>query len=478
MIVQPPPSIEALSAPSTMNETILITESEVQLRANLERTLSSLGYRVEAAKDSNVVLNSLGNSQGRIDAVLLDLYLDNLGGIDTLSEIRRFRPHMPVIVVSDVSSTSKVVDAMRRGATDFLTNPIGSDDLQSALYRALAHVKKAGDTPRSSNSVFFGQSESMKAVRQLAIHVGRSDVPVLIQGETGTGKEVIARELHAQSQRSGKIFLKLNCAALPSELLESELFGYERGAFTGAFQRKVGMFELADGGTLMLDEIGDLDFKLQAKLLHVLQDKEFKRIGGRETIRADVRVIAATHHNLENAIVERTFREDLYYRINVVNLHLPPLRERKEDILPLAEVLLLRHAGDDFLPIPALLRAALVGYNWPGNVRELENIMRRLIVLGDAESIAREIYGKIRNAVSKPNGPQMLSPIRKLESSGPILEQVTRAKQQAEADAILSALNSTQWNRKKAASLLQIDYKALLYKIKKLAICPKQTSAA
>lgn len=478
MIVQPPPLIEALSAPSTMNETILITESEVQLRANLERTLSSLGYRVEAAKDSNGVLNSLGNSQGRIDAVLLDLYLDNLGGIDTLSEIRRFRPHMPVIVVSDVSSTSKVVDAMRRGATDFLTNPIGSDDLQSALYRALTHVKKAGDTPRSSNSVFFGQSESMKAVRQLAIHVGRSDVPVLIQGETGTGKEVIAREMHAQSERSGKIFLKLNCAALPSELLESELFGYERGAFTGAFQRKVGMFELADGGTLMLDEIGDLDFKLQAKLLHVLQDKEFKRIGGRETIRADVRVIAATHHNLENAIAERTFREDLYYRINVVNLHLPPLRERKEDILPLAEVLLLRHSGDNFLPIPALLRAALVGYNWPGNVRELENIMRRLIVLGDAESIAREIYGKIRNAVSKPNGPQMLSPIRKLESSGPILEQVTRAKQQAEADAILSALNSTQWNRKKAASLLQIDYKALLYKIKKLAICPKQTSAA
>ena len=461
-----------------MNETILITESEVQSKASLERILLQLGYRVEAARNRSEVLNCLANSNLRVGAVLLDLLLDNANGIDTLCEIRHFRKDLPVIVVSDVSSTSKVVDAMRRGATDFLTNPIDSTDLQSALSRALAFTGKAADAPRSSNSVFFGLSESMKAVRQLALHVGKSDVPVLIQGETGTGKEVLARELHAQSQRSGKTFLKLNCAALPSELLESELFGYERGAFTGAFQRKVGMFELADGGTLMLDEIGDLDFKLQAKLLHVLQDKEFKRIGGRETIRADVRVIAATHHNLERAIVERAFREDLYYRINVVNLHLPPLRERKEDILPLAEVLLTRHAEGNSILIPPVLRAALVSYNWPGNVRELENIMRRLIVLGDAEMIAREMYGKIRGAVSKPNGPHMMSSIRIMDSSGPILEQVTQAKHQAEADAILSALNATQWNRKRAAAMLQIDYKALLYKIKKLGISLKHSPAA
>ena len=200
-----------------MNETILITESEVQPKASLERILLQLGYRVEAARNRSEVLNCLANSNLRVGAVLLNLLLDNANGIDTLCEIRHFRKDLPVIVVSDVSSTSKVVDAMRRGATDFLTNPIDSTDLQSALSRALAFTGKAADAPRSSNSVFFGLSESMKAVRQLALHVGKSDVPVLIQGETGTGKEVLARELHAQSQRSGKTFLKLNCAALPSE---------------------------------------------------------------------------------------------------------------------------------------------------------------------------------------------------------------------------------------------------------------------
>src|SRR5208282_2143438 len=225
-------------------------------------------------------------------------------------------------------------------------------------------------------------------------HVGWSEASVLIQGETGTGKEVLARELHANSPRAGNIFLKLNCAALPSELVESELFGYERGAFTGAFQKKIGMFEAADGGTILLDEIGDMDVRLQAKLLQVLQDREFQRIGGKEVIRVDVRVMAATHRDLEKAIVDRSFREDLYYRLNVINLQVPPLRERREDIFPLAERLLTKHSSGKGVTITHELKNALMAYGWPGNVRELENVIRKLVVLRDGGLIARELQSK------------------------------------------------------------------------------------
>jgi two-component system response regulator AtoC len=307
----------------------------------------------------------------------------------------------------------------------------------------------------------------------------------LIQGETGCGKEVFARELHANSARAGKVFLKLNCAALPSELVESELFGYERGAFTGAFQRRAGMFELANGGTLLLDEIGDMDVRLQAKLLQVLQDKEFRRIGGKEVTKVDVRVLAATHRDLETAISEGTFRADLYYRLNVINVELPPLRERKEDIIPLTEHLLSKHAFPGS-PVPAItpnLKYALTTYHWSGNVRELENMVRRLIVLRNPDLIASDLLAKAARRRLGPSAPartavpgEMQKAASNAAPKAPILEQVTKAKQQAEAEAILAALDSTRWNRKQAAVLLQIDYKALLYKLKKLGLEDKTPS--
>jgi two-component system response regulator AtoC len=282
--------------------------------------------------------------------------------------------------------------------------------------------------------------------------------------------------LHAKSSRAGEPFLKLNCAALPSELVESELFGYERGAFTGAFQKKPGMFEMADGGTILLDEIGDMDVRLQAKLLQVLQDHEFQRIGGKEVIKVDVRVLAATHRDLEKAMAENTFREDLYYRLNVINLHLPALRERKEDILRLAEYLLKKHSpvGNPPPEITLELRHALTAYHWPGNVRELENVMRRLIVLRDADLIAGELHRKVtRRPLLSTASSQLVAEVPHdppRVNGTPILEQVTKAKHQAESEAILAALNSTRWNRKQAAGLLKIDYKALLYKMKKLGL--------
>jgi transcriptional regulator with GAF, ATPase, and Fis domain len=312
----------------------------------------------------------------------------------------------------------------------------------------------------------------MRELAGMLATVGWSEVPVLIQGETGCGKEVVARELHARSPRAHQPFLKLNCAALPSELVESELFGYERGAFTGAFQKKAGMFEMADGGTILLDEIGDMDVRLQAKLLQVLQDHEFHRLGGKVLIKVNVRLLAATHRDLERAIVTGSFREDLYYRLNVLSVSLPPLRERKEDVCPLAQYLLRKHCPAGATPpdLPLELQHALTGYRWPGNVRELENTMRRYLVLRDPGAIVRELYTKSAKgaqrcpALSAPEAPATV------EAPEPILEQVTRAKQQAEAEAILAALHSTRWNRKRAATLLKIDYKALLYRMRKLNV--------
>ncbi len=469
--------------PEKNTHSILVGEDELEVRAYLEMALKCLGYSVELAADGDEILTQLRASRSRISAVLLDLMMPQRDGMEVLKEIRQIDPDLPVIIVSGAASTLNVVTAMKTGATDFLCKPVAHEDLRVALTRALEHKAAAAEplpappVVSGRGKIFVGSNPRMREIHSLISHVGWSEAPVLIQGETGAGKEVLARELHASSPRAGKVFLKLNCAALPSELVESELFGYERGAFTGAFQKKAGMFEAADGGTILLDEIGDMDVRLQAKLLQVLQDREFQRIGGKDTIKVDVRIMAATHRDLEKAIAERSFREDLYYRLNVINIVLPPLRERSEDIVPLAEALLKKHAipGRN-VAITLDLKHAMMAYHWPGNVRELENVVRKLIVLRDPDLVARELRAKAaRQALAAAAAP---APPVEIDSAmtgrpsveTPILEQVTKAKQQAETEAILAALNSTRWNRKQAAALLKIDYKALLYKMKKLGV--------
>jgi two-component system, NtrC family, response regulator AtoC len=467
------------------NRKILVGEDELEVRAYLEMAVKCLGYSVELAQDGDEVLACLQSSGAQPDAVLLDLMMPNRDGIETLKEIRRISDSLPVIVVSGASSTMNVVAAMRNGATDFLCKPVAHEDLQEAIERVL-ETRGTDSAPMEKaiapvTNTFIGNSPRMREIQSLAGQIGWSEAPVLVQGETGSGKEVIAREFHARSPRAKKLFLKLNCAALPSELVESELFGYERGAFTGAFQKKAGMFEMADGGTILLDEIGDMDFRLQAKLLQVLQDHQFQRIGGKDIVKVDVRVMAATHRDLEKAIADRSFREDLYYRLNVINIQIPPLRERKEDILPMAEFLMKRHATGG-APLPSLtqdLRRAMMSYHWPGNVRELENVVRKLLILRDADVIARELNGKTarRTQATVPTIDSLVHQVpAEPAQASPILEQVTKAKQVAETDAILAALNSTRWNRKQAAALLKIDYKALLYKMKKLGVEEKATA--
>ncbi len=455
-------------------QTILVVEDDAEVRNYLRMALGCQGFAVEAAEDGEEALARLSSRNG-IDLVLLDIILPRKGGMEVLRGIRALYPDLPVIVLSGLTSPLNVVEAMKSGATDFLGKPVGHEELSAAIRKVLGPAAEPPDGNRETGSYLedpaprsWAQGENFRALLE---RVGNSDVPVLLQGETGVGKEVLARQLHARSPRARKPFLKVNCAALPSELIESELFGYERGAFTGAFRNKPGKFELADGGTILLDEIGDMDLKLQAKLLHVLQDQEFERLGGREPVRVNVRVMAATHCDLEAAVREGRFRADLYYRINVISIKIPPLRERRDEILDLAEFLLAKHAPAGCRPpaVPAVLRQALLAYDWPGNVRELENVMRRYLVLQDAEMIARELSLR---SLAQPMGAVASPAVNLLEPANGTspLRKVEEAKRHAERDAILAALHTTRWNRKQAAALLGVDYKALLYKMKKLGI--------
>ena len=303
--------------------------------------------------------------------------------------------------------------------------------------------------------------------------MGCSDVPVLLHGETGAGKEVMARKLWTYSNRVGKPFLKLNCAALPSELIESELFGYEKGAFTGAMMDKPGKFELAQDGTILLDEIGDMDTRLQAKLLQVLQDGEVQPLGSSRIIKVNVRIMAATHRDLHAAIAQGTFREDLYYRLSVINITIPPLRERRHEIIPLAQQLLLRHVGPGSTApsIPEALRRAMLEHPWPGNVRELENVMRRFLVYQDPALLAAELTDPfdsprprlaVARASSAAHAPQNNNRVS--------FDHFAEASRTAESKLLLETLESVRWNRRQAAIQLNIDYKALLYKLQKHGI--------
>jgi len=501
-----------------MTTKILVVEDESEVRDYLGIALKRQGYSTDFAEDGDDAINFLARPDSDIHLVLLDIIMPRKDGLDTLREVRQTNPRLPVVMLSGSCSTAHVIEAMKNGAHDFLQKPVSFDELSRVIEGVLsskANTSLPEPLVESRGDQAF-VSDWAQRIELLLGHIGESDVPVLLRGETGVGKEILARQLHARSPRREKPFLKVNCAALPSELVESELFGYERGAFTGAFKASEGRFKQAHGGTIFLDEIGDMDVKLQAKLLQVLQDHEFLRLGAKEPTRVDVRVMAATHCDLEEAIVDGRFREDLYYRLNVVNVEIPSLRQRKDEILPLARHLLRKHCnGGMRVPeISPALRQALLGHDWPGNIRELENIMRKLLVFRDSDMVCEELQrtrrkisvdaGSMPLATSTSNGmalaaaasawgpapsgdlrPQIANPDQPVNSQDPIegfdqnpnvsasphmLERVDQFKKNAEASVILSALKTTRWNRRHAANLLKIDYKALLYKMKKLGI--------
>ena len=504
-----------------MTTNILVVEDESEVRDYLGIALKRQGYSTDFAEDGDEAINFLARPESGVDLMLLDIIMPRKDGLDTLREVRQINPRLPVVMLSGSCSTTHVIQAMKSGASDFLQKPVSFEELGKAIERVL---NTRSVTPQSEAVVELSRQEDafvsgwVHKIELLLEKIGESDVPVLLRGETGVGKEILARQLHARSPRREKPFLKVNCVALPSELVESELFGYERGAFTGAFKASEGRFKQAHGGTIFLDEIGDMDVKLQAKLLQVLQDHEFLRLGAKEPTRVDVRVMAATHCDLEEAIADGRFREDLYYRLNVINIEIPSLRQRKDEILPLAQHLLRKHANGG-MRVPEIspsLRQALVGHDWPGNIRELENIMRKLLVLKDSDMVCEELQrtrrkvsfatGSMPSSNSKDQNPSALSSAWRSASPGDLmpqlegasqpaipegliqgfennpdglapvpasphmLERVDQFKKNAEASVILSALKTTRWNRRNAADLLKIDYKALLYKMKKLGI--------
>ncbi len=358
----------------------------------------------------------------------------------------------------------KEIDRLRKDSGEDLSK---SKDVLMGSH-APSTLMEVGELTRE-NGIFIYASDQMRRIKETLDQIANTDVTVLIQGESGVGKEVIARSIHLNSFRQEKPFIKVNCAALPSELLESELFGYERGAFTGAYRQKAGKFELANGGTILLDEISEMNLSLQGKLLQVLQDHEFTRLGGKKDIRVDVRVLVATNKNIEGSVKQGQFREDLYYRLNVVNITVPPLRERKEEIPIFVEYFLEKFSKKyqkKVKPISEKLMKAFLRHPWPGNVRELENMIQRLVVLGDEETILEELTSLKEKELSGEKRKPISIPKHKLS----LKEVNRRALERAESEIILKALEMTNWNRKRAAQKLRISYKAFLYKFKKLGL--------
>ena len=420
--------------------------------------------------------------------VLLDVAMPGLGGIETLERIKQIKPEVSVIMLSAQSNPELIFKASRLGADDYISKPFEPKELDIRIskvmdkQRLVSEVTQLREQVRrqSDFTVLFGTSPKMEEVKMTIEQVADTTATVLIRGESGTGKEVVARMVYAQSSRHDKPFVKVNCAAIPHELLESELFGYEPGAFTGANRQKLGKFEQANNGTLFLDEISEMHPALQAKLLHVLQDGEFSRLGGKRDIAVDVRVLAATNKPLERAVQDGMFREDLFYRLNVVTIHIPPLRERREEIPILLDFFHRKYSEFYGKHQPVFSDYAIgrmMEYSWPGNIRELENLVKRYVIVGNEAQIIRELstHKPIVSSLStfppeaKPAAQPSVPEATNGNGSGEtlsLLEIGRRAAMQAEREAIERVLAQTRWNRRQAAKILRISYKALLNKLK------------
>ena len=453
---------------------ILVVDDAEGIRTYLANLLELKGYEVDTAEDGRSALILLEGGANP-DVVILDVMMPGIDGMETLRRIREFDADIPVVILSVVGTASTIVEAMRLGAVDYLNKPFEEAELELTLEKALEYEVQRrerellGDQLVDPDDVVW-ESEAMQSIRLVLEQVADTDVTLLIHGESGVGKEIVARTSHEISPRASMPFVKVNCAALPDDLLESELFGYEKGAFTGAASRKQGKFETAHKGTIFLDEIGEMSPPLQAKLLQVLQDGEFTRLGGNKEVHVDVCVVCATNRQLEEMVAEGTFREDLFFRLNVVNVAIPPLRERREEIPHLVATFLRRFSiryGKPRSEISDRLALAFQRYPFPGNVRELENMIKRIIVLESEDSILAEVARSGAGALG--SGAALLDWIEEVEERAgeiPLREVGRRAALEAERETIGRVLERTNWNRKQAARILGVSYKTLLQKIR------------
>src|SRR5947208_5923527 len=451
---------------------ILIADDHDALRRGLARALTSAGHEVDEASNGNAAIERLHDSY--FDIVLSDLKMGGSDGLDVLRTTRAMHPSTAVILMTAFGSVHTAVEAMKIGAFDYVQKPFEIEEMEVKIEKALEMRRMRHELDylrHTQNDIYdfdriVGNSGALQRVLGVVRKVAKSNTTVLIRGETGTGKELIAGAIHHNSLRAGRNFVKVNCAALPETLLESELFGHEKGAYTGADRQRIGRFEQADGGSLFLDEIGDMSANTQAKILRVLQEHEFERLGGTRTQRVDVRLIAATNRDLSAMVAAGAFREDLYYRLNVVSVEMPPLRERKEDILALGLFFTKKFAGELKKKIDGLdpeAQKMLMRYNWPGNIRELENSIERAILMTEGSQISSDDLRLGEIATTSSSGAREASTLVKIPPSGVPLEEIERS-------ALLEALKMSNWVQKDAAELLGISPRVMNYKIKTLRI--------
>ncbi|MDA0746306.1 MAG: sigma-54 dependent transcriptional regulator [bacterium] len=454
-------------------KTILVVDDERNIRRSLEMILSGEGYRVRCAASGQEALDAVGEEN--VHVVLLDIVLPGMNGIEVLKSLRKNRPDLAVVMISGHGTVQDAVMATRLGAYDFLEKPLSREKVLLTISHALETVVLAQENRNLRQKIqgrfeMVGQSSAIQSIRQQIERVAPTNGRVLILGESGTGKELIARDIHRNSRRNSGPFIKVNCAAIPEELIESELFGSDRGAFTGAVKTRDGKFLQADGGTLFLDEIGDMSLSVQAKVLRALEQGEFERVGGSQTIKVDVRVVAATNKNLQQLVEQGAFREDLFFRLNVVPIVAPPLRGRRDDVPTLANHFLRLYAEEnDFLPkqlSPDALKD-LCAYDWPGNIRELKNLVERLSIMVATDTIEAEDLPGLNgpHAVKAESGaaPGTLPGL----AEGKTLREIREAVEQL---YISHALKNNNWNVTQAARILGIERTNLHKKIKYYAI--------
>ena len=444
---------------------ILLVDDDENLNKILSFQLTQMGFDITTATDGSSGLNLF--KRGSFDIVITDLQLPGMTGMELLTSIRRLDKNVIILIITAYGTVENAIEASRLGADDYLTKPFGKETLRFVIEKAVQFRKLQAENIQLRSELYkkydfgklIGKSAVMEDVLKLTGRVAESDATVLIQGESGTGKELIARAIHYNSPRKDKSFITVNCPSIPENLMESELFGHVKGAFTGALKDRKGKFQLADQGTIFLDEIGDLKADLQARLLRVLQEKEIEKVGDSTPIKVDARVVAATNKKLEALIQQGRFREDLYYRLNVVAIAIPPLRDRKDDIPFLVDHFLKKYGKDQTYDITGEALDLIMQFDWPGNVRELENTIERAIVISREKTIGTEVLQPIsRNLKQKIALPAEIGEIDNLT-----FEDIERR-------AIINALNKTRGNQTKAAKLLDIPRHVLIYRMKKLRI--------
>lgn len=461
-------------------ERLLIVDDDSSMRMALYESLSSCGYEVETAENGADALVKFKN--GRFAGVVTDMRMPKMSGMDVLKGVKRISPETPVILITAYGTVNTAVEAMKEGASEFIMKPFSLDDLEFAVKNVLAasvQSKTDRNEEEKEGSVYphreiITQDQKMIDMLEMLKSVAKSKSSILIQGESGTGKELFARFVYRHSNRRQMPFVAVNCAAIPAQLLESEMFGYEKGAFTGATVKKIGKFELADGGTLLLDEISEMDIQLQAKLLRVIQESEVDRLGGKLPVPVDVRLIATTNADLQNRILQKSFRSDLYYRLNVIPVHVPALRERNGDILILAEHFIKKYSEVNEKEPPTLTeeaKASLTAYRWPGNVRELENIIERAVLICRNNRIMPS--NLLLEKMKGPLIPASVHSDQAVESCQEIDDDQKNTLHEMEKRMIFDTLNKVNWNKTKASKILGISVRTMRNKLNEYDIKDK-----